>query len=157
MSGGSTDINRAAGAFEPLNGPNVSTVAIAATTAAASVALPQVQGSGTLGGQPVVAPGEGSTTFVIDNTGAPASTIVETSPTPVFIPATYAFVAFANTSAAATAAATISTGATPGAYPCPPGVKTVITVRGNPQFAAAILSAGSPATTIYITPGNGKL
>jgi hypothetical protein len=145
----STDLNIAAGAFAPLLGAGQSTVAIAATAANQTVALPQPPGAGNLGGQPVIPPGAGSSTFCVDNTGAPATyngTAIST--------ALYVFVAFGAT--AAQAVATISSGATPGSYPCPPGEKTIITVPGNPQFVGVIANAAGP-TNVYITPGNGKL
>jgi hypothetical protein len=123
-----TDINQISQAFNPLNGSNASSVLIAATAGPQTVALPaNTDGSNNTGSQ-----------FAVDNAGAAG---------------VYVFVAFGST--AALAAASISTGATPGSYPCPPG-KSVITVPGYSKFVGVIASAAGP-TNVYITPGAGKL
>lgn len=133
MSG--TDLNQTAGAVLPLLGPNASTVAIAATGSSQTVAIP---GAVSNGGYPAA---KAPSTFVIDNTSPPGSGQV------------VVFVSFGLSAAAA--AATISTGSTPGSYPCQPG-KTVISVHGNPTFVGIVGSAAGP-TNVYITPAHGKL
>lgn len=128
-----TDINRATQAFQPMLGPNASTVS--ATSGAGS--------SGTAVALPTQ-PGAASSTTAQDT---PTQFAVYNSSASVI-----AFIAFGPS----TVAATTPSGATPGSYPVPPsapGLPTIISVPGNPAYAAIIAAS---AITCYITPGYGK-
>jgi hypothetical protein len=126
-----TDMNQLLGPFQAINGPNASTVSIAATVASSSVALPAAAGdSGN--------PQNFARTFAVWNSGS-----------------TFAFVAFGPNSSVA---ATVPNGATAGSFPISPGSgyngpPATITVAGNPTYVAAIMA--SSTGTIYICPGNG--
>lgn len=119
-----SDLNSITQALDPILGVNVSTVAVGVT----GVALPQLPDNGQ--------PGNNAFQFDCFNSGA-----------------TLLAIAFAQTAAAALAAAVLPTAtpATPGAYVLGPGERRTLTVRGKPLFACATL-----AGPVYVTPGNGR-
>lgn len=105
-----SDINKTVQAFEPLNGPGKSTVAVTlVANTSERVALPQ-PADGERYSQP--------TQFSIYNPDASHD----------------AFVAFGDVTVTATA----PTGATGASYPCPAGMVTTVTVGGFPAYVAAI-------------------
>lgn len=116
-----SDLNSITQALDPIVGVNVSTVAVGVT----GVALPQLPDNGQAQ--------QSAYQYDCFNSGA-----------------TLLAIAFAQTAAAALAAAVLPT-ATPGAYVLGPGERRTLTVRGKPLFACA--TAAGP---VYVTPGNGR-
>jgi hypothetical protein len=125
-----SDINSVTAPFSPLNGPTASTVSLTVAVTSSQVALPQQAASGNYGAQATAGP---SVQIQVYNSGTAV-----------------AFVAFGN---AATAVALTPAGATAGSYPVAPGAVVVLTVAGNPAYAAAI--SGTASGVIYFTPGSG--
>ena len=132
-----SDINNVLQPFAAVNGPNASTVSLAATNSSGNVALPIAPAQGAYGASGAnPAASNASTQFACINTGS-----------------TWMFVAFGGSAVAAT----VPNGATPGSYPVAPTASygiTTISVPGNPTYVAAIMA--SSTGTLYCTPGAGK-
>lgn len=133
-----SDVNTLLQPFQPVVGPNASTIALSATTASSAVALPTANPPGTYGASGANPSAAAvALQFAIWNAGS-----------------TFAFVAFGGSSVAATVPTTQAAGSfpvSPGAgYNGPPAT---ITVSGNPGYVAAIMA--SSTATLYICPGNG--
>lgn len=127
-----SDLNTITQPLDPINGVNVSTVAVAgAIGVSAAVALPQLPDNGQ--------PGNNAFQFDCYNAGTALAAI-----------------AFGATGALAIAGAVfpvVGTGA-PGAYVLAAGERRTLSVRGKPQFVAINTVAATGA--VYVTPGNGR-